>query len=415
MQGKMAALPVLKAGKSIPGDEYNNLKVDHNIALGYLRASLVVMVIVFHSVLAYTPFVPAPSASFLTEPRMWTAFPVVDSQRWGGFTPILGFTDSFAMALMFFLSGLFVWKSLLRKGSGIFLRDRFLRLGLPFVLIALLAAPLAYYPSYLMTGASPGLLAFGRQWLSLGKWPAGPVWFIWLLLAFNCIAVLIFVLTQKRNQPSVRITPGIIHHPAALFGIIFAASAAAYIPLMLIFGPYDWTVFGFFSFQTSRLFHYAVYFLAGTLLGAFGIEQGLLAPNGRLARRWPFWLGAAIASFSVYGILVILAGMSSNLLYAEKVITGFSLVLSCAASGFAFLALFARFARTRNRVFDNLKDNVYGMFLVHYVYVSWLQYALLSVPLFAIVKGSIVFFCALTLSWGTTAALRRIPAVARVI
>jgi hypothetical protein len=47
--------------------------------------------------------------------------------------------------------------------------------------------------------------------------------------------------------------------------------------------------------------------------------------------------------------------------------------------------------------------------------VSWLQYALLSAPLPGVVKGAAVFVGALALSWAVTAALRGIPAVARVI
>ena len=90
-------------------------------------------------------------------------------------------------------------------------------------------------------------------------------------------------------------------------------------------------------------------------------------------------------------------------------------VLSSAASSFAFLALFVRFANTRSRIWDSLSANAYGMYLIHYAFVSWLQYALLKAQLPAIAKGSIVFFGAVLLSWGATAALRRIPGVARVI
>jgi surface polysaccharide O-acyltransferase-like enzyme len=74
-----------------------------------------------------------------------------------------------------------------------------------------------------------------------------------------------------------------------------------------------------------------------------------------------------------------------------------------------------RFAKARSRVLDSLRDNAYGMYLIHYAFVSWLQYALLKVALPAFVKGSLAFSATLALSWGVTAALRRIPAVARVI
>ena len=49
------------------------------------------------------------------------------------------------MALMFLLSGLFVWPSLERKGGARFLRDRVLRLGVPFAVAAGILMPLAYY------------------------------------------------------------------------------------------------------------------------------------------------------------------------------------------------------------------------------------------------------------------------------
>jgi len=92
-----------------------------------------------------------------------------------------------------------------------------------------------------------------------------------------------------------------------------------------------------------------------------------------------------------------------------------SFVLSCAASSFAFLALFVRFARRRIRIWDSLTANAYGIYLVHYPFVSWLQYALLKTTLPALAEGSLAFLGAVALSWGVVAAIRRIPAVARVI
>ncbi len=110
---------------------------------------------------------------------------------------LVGFNDLFFMSLMFFLSGLFVWHALTTKGAARFLRDRLLRLGLPFVVAAGVLAPLAYYPTYLQISGHTGLAGFWHQWLLLGNWPAGPAWFIWVLLTFDCIAALLFVLAPK--------------------------------------------------------------------------------------------------------------------------------------------------------------------------------------------------------------------------
>src|SRR4030088_3494799 len=52
-----------------------------------------------------------------------------DSRRWLGFDLVVLFNDSFFMAFMFFISGLFVRDSLVRKGAAGFLRERAWRLG----------------------------------------------------------------------------------------------------------------------------------------------------------------------------------------------------------------------------------------------------------------------------------------------
>src|SRR5215831_3625855 len=158
----------------------------YSIAIGYLRAAMIVGVVAVHSVLAYCSFAPQ-QIPFGTRSGLWRAYPIVDSQRWAGFDPIVGFTDSFGMSLLFFLSGLFVWNSLQRKGIARFGRDRATRLGLPFAVAVAFLAPAAYYPTYLATAGGPSLKTFLRQWFSLGEWPAGPAWFIWVLLVFDCL------------------------------------------------------------------------------------------------------------------------------------------------------------------------------------------------------------------------------------
>ena len=96
-------------------------------------------------------------------------------------------------------------------------------------------------------------------------------------------------------------------------------------------------------------------------------------------------------------------------------IQGLRFVLSCAASSFAMLAVFLRYARSRVPLWDSVSDNAYGICLVHYAFVNWLQYAMLPAQFSAPAKGAIVLLAALALSWCTTALLRRAPAIARVI
>src|SRR5450631_540074 len=277
----------------------NKSNLQYNVSLGYLRAFITVLVVAHHAALAYHPFAPPSPASLVAQPRLWPAFPVVDDAHWSGFALLVGFNDVFFMSLMFFLSGLFVWKSLQHKGARAFLRDRVVRLGVPFVVAAALLAPLAYYPTYLTTPSHSGLAGFWQQWRSLGNWPAGPAWFIWVLLAFDCVATALFLVLPKWGEALGRMTARASRRPAVFFGLVIALSALAYIPMELKFTGFDWASWGPFFFQTSRIVHYLVYFMLGAGVGALGIGKGLLAPDGKLARRWILRAVAALVAFIV--------------------------------------------------------------------------------------------------------------------
>jgi peptidoglycan/LPS O-acetylase OafA/YrhL len=153
----------------------------------------------------------------------------------------------------------------------------------------------------------------------------------------------------------------------------------------------------------------------GAGVGAFGIGKGLLAPDGKLPRRWILWSVAALVAFVAESAVAIAAFSPHASPRLWEVAADCCFVLSCAASSFMFLALFVRFAKSRSKVWDSLTANAYGIYLVHYAFVSWLQYSLVKTPLPAIAKGSLVILGALALSWATVAALRRIPAVTRAI
>src|SRR5262249_27951716 len=226
-----------RARPAPPGKERMN-------AIGRLRNFVVLLVVAHHAVLAYNPFAPPAPRSLADWPPLWRAFPVADAARWSGFALFNEWCDLFFMALLFFLSGLFVLPSLRRKGPGRFLGERALRLGLPFLLLAGVLAPLAYVPAYLQTGAPPSFAGFWRDFLAGGAWSSGPAWFLWVLLVFDALAAAVFVLTRAREAPRPR-------RAWLFFIVLVAASAAAYVPLTMApsIGPFRWTSVGPFAFQ----------------------------------------------------------------------------------------------------------------------------------------------------------------------
>jgi peptidoglycan/LPS O-acetylase OafA/YrhL len=380
-----------------------------SIALSNLRAVVILIVLAFHSVLAYLASLPATSFGFDDPPYRWQATPIIDTQRWFGFDLFCAWQDVSLMSLMFFLSGVFVPSSLARKGGRTFLSDRFLRIGVPLVLVVALLMPIAYYPSYAVAAVDPSAGAFWQHWRALPFWPCGPQWFLWQLLALNVLAVVVHRLAPGWHESLKGVALAARDRPAWFFAALVAVSALAYVPLALIHSPWTWTNYGPVSFQLSRPLHYLVYFFAGMAVGAQGLDRGLLAADGALARNWAKWLAAAVAGFVLWAGPTSLTMGGGPAPFGMPLASALGFVIACAGGCFFLLAVCLRFATERVRALDSLSANAYSMYLLHYVFIVWLQYAVLSVDLPAIGKAAIVFGGTLAMSWGGAVAFGGVP------
>ena len=376
-------------------------------ALDRARTFVTLLVLLHHSVINYT----------------W--FGNGDPKRWLGFDLVVLFNDSFFMAFMFFISGLFVRNSLARKGSAVFLRERAWRLGVPFLISIFVLMPIAYYPSFLryhLPGTTDfNFLHFWWRTLTVGPWPSGPAWFLWVLLALDVMAAAVWWIGPGMMDALGRLIYAARDRPMTAFVVFVIVSITAYLPMHLAFGDISWLEWDGFPLpiQTSRILLYTAYFFAGVGVGAVNLRAGLLAENGELPRRWPVWLGFALV-FYVAILVVVYAHHnwvadfdSPPLLW--KTSYGLAFATYSAAMAFTVSAIFLRFADSSWRLLDALQPSAYGVYLLHYIFIIWLQYAVYDYSLPAVVKFAIVFAGTLSLSWGITLLLRKIPAVARMI
>jgi glucans biosynthesis protein C len=385
-----------------------------SLALSNLRAITILIVVAFHSMLAYLVYIPVTVSDFSSPPWGWRSFPIIDSRRFFGFDLFCAWQDVYLMALFFFLSGLFVAPSLARKRGWPFLRDRLVRLGLPFVFGTLVLIPLAIYPAYLVTAADKSFAAFVDAWLALPFWTNGPLWFLWQLLALNIAVAGLHWLAPHAITTLGRRAAEAATRFGRYFVALIAVSAVAYVPLAVAFTPWAWSDSGVLAVQFCRPLLYAVYFFAGVGIGAAGIDRGLMRVDGILARHWARWLAAALGSLFVWMGLTALT-MNGAAPVIVEIAADLSFVVACASGCFFLVAVSLRFAARQSRLLDRLSANAYGLYLVHYNFVVWLQYALLGVALFAVVKAAIVFGATLLLSSLAILAVRRIPFGAQLI
>jgi surface polysaccharide O-acyltransferase-like enzyme len=376
-----------------------------NAAYDRARTFIIMLVLIHHSVIPYTYYGHTDPQSFL------------------GFDALVTFNDSFFMAAMFLLSGLFVWPSLQRKGVSSFLRGRFWRLGLPFALGAVILMPVAYYAVELGKSGAPSFGAFWWKTVTVGPWESGPIWFLAALLAFDMLAALTYRVAPGSLEAMGQRLVASLDRPASVFGAFLAASVLVYVPLDLYFGIARWFTLGPLAIQASRVLLYLLYFFAGLVIGS--VLGGLPDRDSELARKWPLWLAATIVTY--IGLMALIYYKREFLPDPNNppqwwdAVHAFFFACFSASQTFNLLALFLRFDSDGWSSLDPLRESSFGIFLIHYVPLLWLQYALSDVPLVrisqeaAILKAFIVFVLTLAISWSATLALRRIPGVARVL
>lgn len=384
---------------------FSSLAAGRVAPLDRARTFITLLVLLHHSVLNYTYFGNG------------------DHQRWLGFDFVVLFNDSFFMAFMFLVSGLFVWDELKRKEATRFLRDRAWRLGIPFLVSIFVLMPIAYYPTFLryhLPGTTDfNFFHFWWRTLTVGPWPSGPVWFLWVLLALDLFAAAIWKWAPRIIENFGQHASAERHRPIVLFAKFLVLTALVYVPLRVAVGDAAWLEYGPISVQTSRILLYTTFFLTGIGLGSAGLTSGLLAPDNETARRWPIWLAAAATFYlAILGLVYVHHNWPMNfnappLWWSTAYALAFALF--SASMVFTVLSIALGTASRKWRLLDALQPSAYGVYLFHYIFIIWLQYAVFHLALPAGVKFTIVFVGTLTLSWAITLLVCRIPIVARTI
>jgi surface polysaccharide O-acyltransferase-like enzyme len=377
------------------------------VAFDRARTFITLLVVIHHSAVNFTHFGNG------------------DRMRWLGFDLIVLFNDSFFMAFMFLISGLFVHDSLTRNGAGGFLRRRAWRVGIPLLVSIFVLIPIAYYASFLRYHL-PGTTDFnyfhywGRM-ITTGPWPSGQSWFLWVLLVFDVIAAAIWMTAPKILGAFGRLIWALRSRPTMAFAAFVVVSVVSYLPMHLWVGDGAWFEPGHYPFpvQTSRILLYPAYFFTGVGIGVISLRVGILAEDGEVAKRLATWLTLAVLSFGLILLLVFahhnwIENFASPALW-WRAAYGMAFAIFSAAMAFAVPAISLRLSRSSLWLLDAMQPSAYGIFLLHYMFIIWLQYFVYDPAWPAGVKAAIVFAVTLGGSWLLTVLLRKIPLVARTI
>jgi glucans biosynthesis protein C len=139
-----------------------------------LRIFLIGLVVLHHLIITYG----APGGWFYNESH--ADFPLIFPMAL-----FVATNQAFFMGMFFFVSAYFILPSLNKKGTGIFLKERLIRLGIPLIVFYFLLHPLTIFIRDKYIFESENTL------IDLVKnphvWGFGPMWFVEALLIFTAV------------------------------------------------------------------------------------------------------------------------------------------------------------------------------------------------------------------------------------
>ncbi|SEI41360.1 Acyltransferase family protein [Dyadobacter koreensis] len=156
--------------------------------IDHLKVLLTALVIIHHALVTYG----APGGWYYFEKTEITGAVIA-------MTMAVSIDQSFFMGFFFFLSALFIPGSLKRKGSAVFVRDRFFRLGIPLIYYSLLQATIMNFLVYRY--AENHDITFKQFLLGYDGWiDVGVLWFVLALLLFT----LCYIIYTKIAKPDFK-------------------------------------------------------------------------------------------------------------------------------------------------------------------------------------------------------------------
>lgn len=368
-------------------------------------------VVVYHAVGAYSTFTP-----------YW---PVHD-----GSSIVADFTrqvfDVFMMPIFFFIAGYFALPPLQRKGIWLFLKSKFKRLGIPWLLAILIVVPMIRYIP-VMKDDSQSAIGFWDYWLTyvkgFGRFQIGLLtpermnqlhyWFLSLLISFFLVFVLLYVVKNKWLGASPRPTTS---EPASSKSILRALllvgvlTSVGYFLTILLIPDMSWaTIDLLLQFQPTNLVLYIGYFA----LGVYAFSRKWFAdgePPGQLA----FWVPACVVL--TIGFLVVGQDVFANPATSHELSPGLLLVFAfvrsflCLAVVVVFTSYAIQYWNRPSSLNQTLAAHSYNIYLAHVIFVMPFQDILMvwqGGPL--MVKAGIVTLLAILVSIGISKLIRRFP------
>jgi hypothetical protein len=332
--------------------------------LANLRTVIIFLVILYHAGGVYEGT------------GMWADFWIVDDPATNNLSGILGLiVDIFVMPTMFFISGYLAPASLKSKDGWTFIKAKFTRLILPWIIAVLTLVPL-YKVIFLF---SRNLLQ--EKWTSYFHFSNGNItgqghlWFLPLLFLFN-ILYLVFS-RAKIGIPNISLKGAVIG--TFLIGWVYSTG-------MDLFGLRGWTLTPLLDFQHERVLIYFMYFL----LGALCFKRKVFDAKPASKKLYNIVNYTSWIPITVYIFFLIWPVLSPGTFIVSKivdrVIVWFCFHLSLLSMVYLMIETFRRYFDKPGKIWNELNQNSYNVYIIHVIVLGGIALLLLNTAIPSILK-----------------------------
>ena len=286
--------------------------------------------------------------------------------------------DIFIMPTLFFISGYFTPVSVENRNGWVFVKSKFKRLMLPWIV-----AVLTLIPIYKIIFLYSRNLA-QESWTTYFHWSNGIfsqnwLWFLPVLFLFDVLYLLV-------SKAKIRI-PNISLKIAVL--IIFLV-CLLYSFCMSFFNLRGWTKTALIDFQNERILIYLLMFLLGSMCYKRKIFESKWK-NRKLdiILHCVGWIPINLYIFLVIYSLVKPGDYIISRIF-DTLLLQLNYVLSLAYLLYTMITTFRRYLNKQGKIWTELNKNSYGVYIIHVVVLGGLALTMLNTAIPSLLKYLIV-------------------------
>lgn len=305
---------------------------------------------------------------------LWGWFWIVDDPDTIPWVGILGIVfDIFVMPTLFFISGYLTPPSLKSKTSLEFMKGKFKRLMIPWVIAVFTLIPL-YKVIFLYSRGLPQ-----ENWSTYfhitnpnsQNW----LWFLPVLFAFDMLYLLFS--SAKIRLPNISFKAAVLG--SVLIGFVYSFAIGGLV------GFRSWTLTPLIDFENERLL---IYFLA-FLLGVLSFRQKVFSGNPQdktlyIVASSIAWIPVTLHIGARIYPIFFPEGFAITPMYRLIYWLSFYLALLCMV--YLMVETFWRYFDRTGRIWGELNRNSYGVYIIHVIVIGIFGTLLLNVNLPAVVK-----------------------------